>query len=135
MGSRAEKFVPNHDELKKVIREYNGKMYPISIKMGVYSTTLINYIKRDPELSNYLSEIRETYKEKLVGQAEEVFEYAMDNKEEDLNNAMKAATYVCDNLGTMYGYNKVANNSHEELKRSFDQLNSAIGAIHVSEGN
>ena len=79
-----------------------------------------------------LEEVRYAFNQALMDKSENVFDAALDGHEEDMTNALKAATFIMNNLGKERGYAH-PNQVLGPLQASFDTLNSSIVKMHADQ--
>ena len=123
---------PDEDRVIEVLEKVNGRLYKAIPIFGVNTRTLTNYLKRHPRVMKELEEVRYAFNQALMDKSENVFDAALDGHEEDMTNALKAATFIMNNLGKERGYAH-PNQVLGPLQASFDTLNSSIVKMHADQ--
>ena len=96
-------------------------------QIGISRVAIYNYIKRH-NLEDEITKLRFAYVEQLIDKAEGVIEYAMEQKEEDLTNSIKASVFLLNNLGKSRGYaHPIVEN---RFNKEFDTMDTNIQRVH-----
>lgn len=108
-----QKFEPDKEDVIEVLERCNGMVTEAARKFKVTHQTLLRYCRKHPDIMTALEEARDDYDDQKLDVADDVFMYAMKNKEENLNQALRAAFGVMINLGHLRNWKKP--NSAEDL--------------------
>ncbi len=88
------------------LKECKGVVTHAANKLKITRQCIYNIIKENEDMKPLLAEMREEYEEELLDAAEDVITYALNNKENDLTNAMKAAYFALNNKGSKRNWGK-----------------------------
>jgi len=116
MAVQGIKFNVPKSVVSATIIECKGRLNKISDKLNFWVGTVREFIRADPELSALLDEMRNKRDEDLLEGAEDVLQYAIDVKADDLTNALKSAFFVLNNKGRGRGYLPPALQNQQEVK-------------------
>lgn len=116
------------DAIVAALKKNDGKVNHASKDLDIHPWTLRKLIKKDPELQDLLQKLRHNYDEKLLDQAEETLKYALEQKHDDVNAALKSSFYVLNNKGRARGYNPPTKLDafNEKDKESVENLLSTL---------
>jgi len=116
MGISGVKFDPGVDCIKDTIKKAKGRVNKIAEAHGVGRSTIYNYFRDHPELKEVLDATRVEFVEELLDMSEGTLEYALQNKDTDINSALRAAFFTLNNLGGKLGYGNANYLGDKEVK-------------------
>ncbi len=122
MGTQGVKFCPDKSKIIEAIKKYKGVITHICKGLDVAHVTIINYINKDPELKQLMSEERNAFDDVLCDMGESVLIHSM-RQTEDLSSALSAAKYSLNNKGRKRGY--APPNEKPETTENFSQISEA----------
>lgn len=125
MGVGGVRWNPDESIVIEALEKNDGKIRKTAQYLNVTHMTIYSYLNKHPAVKEVADALRNGYTNNLLDKAEDVFEFALDGKEEDLSNAIKSAIFVCNNLGRDRGYNH-PNAALDGLRQSFELLNNSI---------
>jgi hypothetical protein len=105
MGTQGVRFDKPKSEICEAIKKHRGRLTKVAKQFGVCYQTIRSYTDNDPELVELISYLRKDYDENLCDLAEDTLTDAMDNRIEDMSNALKSAFFVLNNKAKERGYN------------------------------
>lgn len=121
MGVQGVEHGFTDQELFDALEATNGVVVKAAEVLRLAPRTLHHLIRQKPHLKNALVEIRRQFQYNLLDQSENVLCKSI-FQEEDLSLALRAATYVLNNIGHERGYGMAAQYQPGEEKCIADKL-------------
>jgi hypothetical protein len=110
MGLQGVEWTATKSDISDAIKKTNGVLYRTAQHLNIARYTLYRRIQEDEELQQLIIDIRNDYIEKKLDIAEETNLSAMEKRDKDMTNALKASFFVLNNLGKKRGYNHPRSN-------------------------
>lgn len=104
-------FQPNKEDVKDVIAKKYGNMRAVAKEFKVSPNTLNNYKLKNPDLIDFLEEVREEKIEYFLDSSEEIAAYLIANYKTMPKLAWEAAKFMLTTQGWRRKYGKVQENS------------------------
>ena len=134
MGTPGVPWKVSKSQIVQALKKRHGRLTYAAKDLGCVYITLRKKIDADPELTQMVSDLRNSFDEDLLDSAEDVIKKAMESLS-DLGNALKAAFYVLNNKGKLRGYlhpkvQELEGKDAEinEIVRAVREINAASGA-------
>jgi len=121
MATSGVPYNPDKQQIIQCLINEHGRITNAADALDVQYVTLKRYIDKHPDLVQLLDEIRQARVYKLTHAAEDTLDTAIQNKDADMTNALKASFYVLNNLGRRLGY------AHEAVK----EVESAVSQTQL----
>lgn len=120
-------------KVKEAIKMAVGNASKAAEIMGISKTTFYDHMFSDPELNEYLEEIRKQGRELELDECEETLQFIVKLKEKDTTNALKAVMYKLNNNGSKRGYGHAEVLAAKEQKALADNLEGIVIAPDKSD--
>lgn len=104
MGISGVTWKASKKDIIDTLKKRNGVISRAANDLGVHRHTLTKRICEDADLQELIAVLRNDFIEQKLDDAEETVLFAMNRREEDLGNALKASFFVLNNLGRHRGY-------------------------------
>ena len=108
------------------IKEHDGKIKNMCIKLKVSRQSLTDKIAESVELTEELAKARHRWEEVLLDKAEASLEYAVDHNEKNISAALKSAFYTLNNKGKKRGYAHAEERQAEAMKKTPEELQAWV---------
>lgn len=96
---------PPKQTIIDMLKKHNGLIIRAAQEFKIHRQTLGKKIKEDPELVELVENLKYDYQEGLLDLAEEALNYALEQKNQDINAALKSAFFTLNSRGQSRGYN------------------------------
>lgn len=96
---------PPKENIIAMLKKHNGLIIRAAEEFKINRHTLARKIKEDPELVELVENLKYDYQEGLLDLAEETLNYALVQKGQDINAALKSAFFTLNSRGQSRGYN------------------------------
>ena len=122
MGAQGVPCQYTSSEIREAIEKHKGRLCPASKSLGIKYDTIRKYVDREPALRELVDDLRKGYIETILDTAEDCLSDAMDNRQADMSNALKASMFFLNNQGKPRGYNPPTINQQGDIKITPSQL-------------
>lgn len=106
MGIPGVPFEKSHskDEIVTSLKKHDGKLSYVAKELGCCHTSLLDYLKRHPDVKLVREEAQKSYLNKRLDVCESVLDVLANKVHTDPAHALKAAMYTLNNLGKDRGF-------------------------------
>ncbi len=115
-------FEASKEAVVAALKKRNGVITEAAKEFGVDRHTLAKRIHQDKDLEDLSLELRCNLVEQRLDCAEDTIAFAIEQRKNDLGNALKASFFMLNNLGKKRGYNHPRSNDSQESS----ELNEVI---------
>ena len=123
MGTPGVPWTVDKLTIVEALKKRKGAVTLAAKDLSCCYTTLNKRIKEDEELKELVSQLRNAFTTELLDSAEDTLLYALDNKDQDLANALKSSFYVLNNKGKERGYAHPTDaEATVEISKKFDDF-------------
>ena len=117
------------DLILDAIKKASGRMNKIAEILDLSMTCAREHLFRYPECVKLLANERNKRDESLLNGAEDTLQYAIDQRDKDVNAALKSSFFVLNNKGKLRGYIAPQQANDENLgKLTPQQITDAINS-------
>ena len=109
-------------EIVEALVKHEGRMCPAAKSLGLCYQTVKNFYDAHEDIKQLVDDMRKDFEETLLDSAESVLVFAMNRKDEDMTNALKATIFTLNNKGKPRGYHPPVINQQGDIKITPSQL-------------
>lgn len=112
MGTPGVPWIVEKDTISDALKKTKGRIEPAAKILGVAGFTLRRRLTEYPDLQELVTQLRSSFEQALLDQAEDTIEHAMNQTPTDLNNALKSAFFVLNSKGKERGWTNTHTSSN-----------------------
>ena len=120
MGTPGIPLVIPKDAFVTALKQNKGVVSRVCKSLDICHNSVHKLIA-EYELKELLDNLRNNYKTTLLDDAEDNLAYAMQQRDKDLNNTLKASFFVLNNLGKERGYAHPSSSSLDDAEKTIAQ--------------
>lgn len=117
----------------RALKSAKGRISHACKTLDVSHNTLVRRIRENEDLVEMLDDMRNGFNESLLDNAEDTLAFALNQKIDDLPQALKSSFYILNNKGEKRGYSAKNNPNAQTQGITLDDLKNIAGVIEDSE--